>query len=110
VEWQGVASTVVTVTRKSLDRQRLQIKILAAYERLADSVEKTRGHDSRMVKKVKAIAIRDDLVDRGHLGKDDDTGKVTGAARKQFDRAKEDLIDDGLMVETAGLIRKIRDF
>lgn len=74
-----------------------------AFERHADPVTPTAGHDDKPVKKVSVDAIRDDLRDRGFLDKDE-AGNLTNNARQNFHRAKRKLLEGGAFFEQGGLI------
>jgi hypothetical protein len=65
--------------------------VLHAYDRLADAVETTSGLGGERVRKVSVEKLRDELKSRGFF-ETNDTGGVTPAARKQFQRAKAVLI------------------
>jgi hypothetical protein len=108
-EWQGAACKVVKMSKRSIEMQRLHAAFVATYERLADAVEKTPGLDGKPVRKVATKEIRDAMADRGFLNLDDD-GKLDSTERGKYRKAKGDLIADGLIVESAGMIWKIRDF
>jgi hypothetical protein len=97
------------MSKRSLEMQRLHTPFITTYERLSDGAAKTPGLDGRMVRKVAAKDIRDAMADRGYLDLDDE-GKLDQTQRKHFSRAKGDLTADGLIVEAAGMIRKLRDF
>ncbi len=75
----------------------------AAYDRLADGVEKSAGFDGAQVIKVKVDAVRDEMKSRGYLDKDE-KGRVTAASRKAFGRAKMALLEAKRFVEAEGLI------
>jgi hypothetical protein len=62
-----------------------------AYERLADGVRKSHGLDAKLVRKVRADAVRDELKSRGFLDVDDN-GKMTAPARHIFRNAKAKLL------------------
>jgi hypothetical protein len=81
----------------------LKRAILDAYDRLADAVDKTRGLDGAPVKKVSVDALRDEVKRRGFL-ETKDTGGVAPAARKQWERAKTDLLALRRLIELDGLV------
>jgi hypothetical protein len=80
---------------------------VAAYHRLADSVEKTPGFDGKPVIKVEIAKVRDELKSRGALERNDKGGDgLSATGRTHFRRAKMSLLDSGGWVEKDGLIWK----
>ena len=69
----------------------LRIEMLAAYDRLADMLPKSAGFDGAPVRKLPVEKLRDELKSRGFL-EAKDSGGLTEAARKQFQRAKAGLL------------------
>lgn len=78
----------------------------AAYDRLADGVEKSAGFNGAPVLKVKSDAIRDELKRRGYLDTND-KGHVTAASRQTLRRAKTALLDGKRFVENDGEVWRI---
>jgi AAA domain len=77
-------------------------KFLETYDRLADGVTKTPGHDGKPVSKVSVDAIREEMARKGFLKKDGDAVSSTG--RSDFHRAKIEQINKGKLTEDDGLI------
>ena len=69
----------------------LKTAMLDAYDRLADGVETTAGFNGASVRKVSVEKLRDELKTRGFL-EVNDSGVITAAARKQFQRGKASLL------------------
>jgi hypothetical protein len=65
--------------------------LLDAYDRLADGVSPTAGFNGAPVRKLPVDTLREELKTRGFL-EVDDSGAITAAARKQFQRAKAALL------------------
>ena len=79
---------------KTADKSNIEIlkhAIMDAYDRLADGVSTTAGFNGAPVRKVSVEKLRDELKTRGFLEMND-SGVITVAARKQFQRAKAALL------------------
>lgn len=81
----------------------ITFEFLKAYDRLADGIPKTPGLDGNPVIKVLVDAIRDEMKSRGFLEKNDKDG-LTSAGRSDFQRAKNDLLQAGKLIESDGFI------
>jgi hypothetical protein len=78
----------------------LRHELLDAYDRLADA-----GFDTaKGPAKVRVVAVRDALKDRGLLDIDDETLQITPTGRTRFRRAKSELIGSKTLIELKGLI------
>jgi hypothetical protein len=78
----------------------LRHELLDAYDRLADA-----GFDTaKGPAKVRIVAVRDALKDRGLLDIDDETLQITPTGRTRFRRAKSELIGSKTLIELKGLI------
>ena len=77
---------------------------LLAYDRLADTVEKTPGLNGNPVRKVSAGAIRDELRSRGFLDAEGTKGGITATSRSHLLRAKAQLLKTGKLVEKDGCL------
>lgn len=95
-----------TTGRRSDDVAKLKRAIADAYERLADTVEKTPGFDGHPVRKIEIDKLRDEVKGRGWLDTMK-TGGITGASRMLFLRAKTDLVASGRYIENGGLFWKL---
>jgi hypothetical protein len=109
VEWAGVSTVVTNMTKQSLKTLQMQARFLGTYEKLADAVEKTRGHDGKLVKKVRVDAIRDELEKNGWLTRDE-KGHLTSTAKSDFKRAREATLESSVMVQEHDLIWRISLF
>jgi hypothetical protein len=98
--WSGGAAGKRT---KRSPHEQLKAMILTFYDQLADDVEPSSGFDGAPVRKVRTDDLRDKLKTRGFLDAKD-TGGLTENSRKQFSRAKTDLLTAQTLVENGGLI------
>jgi len=106
----GLAATTTPGPKKSAARSEidvLKVELLAAYDRLADGLPTSPGFDGAAVRKLSVDKLRDELKSRGFL-EISDSGGLTAAARKQFQRAKAALLaaPKPHLFEKAGLIWK----
>lgn len=76
--------------------KRKQAWFLEALDEIAGGVTASPGHTGQPVYKVKLLAIRDHMLNRGHL-EADDNGKITGAERTALTRTKQDLVAAGII-------------
>jgi hypothetical protein len=86
----GWTSQPANVTPKEGIIERKRIWLVDAYNTLAGDVPLTQDHNGRPVRKVPIAAIRETMVKRGHLEKED--GKLPPRERTNFQRAREGLI------------------
>ena len=90
----------VPKTDKRPEATILRHELLAAYDRLADV-----GFDTpKGPVKVRTVAVRDALKDRGLLDINDETLQITPTGRTRFRRAKTELIGSKTLTELKGLI------
>jgi hypothetical protein len=83
---------------------------VAAYERLADGVEKKPGLNGKPVLKVEVDKLRDELKSRGFLERNPKTGDgLTTTGRTHWRRAKTRLLDSGRFIEKDGLIWRVAE-
>jgi len=107
VEWSDTPIVIEEkASGKNNEAAALKKAFSAAYERLADSVEKSAGFDGAPVRKVTVDAVRDEMKSRGYLDKDE-KNRVTAAGRKAFGRAKMALLDAKRFIEADGLVWRI---
>jgi hypothetical protein len=84
--------------RSSPDVEHIKSAILAAYDRLADSIAPSPGLNGASVRKVSVNALRDEVKSRGFLDLDE-KGRISGSSRKHFQRAKTHLIANNRLIE-----------
>jgi AAA domain-containing protein len=95
-----VDPTAQPATDKRPEATILRHELLDAYDRLADA-----GFDAaKGPAKVRVVAVRDALKDRGLLDIDDETLQITPTGRTRFRRAKSELIGSKTLTELKGLI------
>jgi hypothetical protein len=78
-----------------------------AYARLSDGIEPCPGFDGAPVRKVAIDKLRDEVRSRGFL-EISDTGAISPGARKQFQRAKLDLIASKRFIEADGAFWRLK--
>jgi hypothetical protein len=88
---------------KRSTRDIVRNQMLAAYDRLADAVPSETGFAHEPVRKVKIATLRDELRNRGILELDD-KGSLSSSSRSDFRRARLDLINSRMFVESGGFI------
>jgi hypothetical protein len=105
----GWSATGAEITKPSPGRQSeqsgLKIAILSAYDRLADTVSTSAGHDGAPVRKISVERLRDEVKSRGFL-ESKDTGGLTTTARSHFHRAKAGLLSSRRLFEESGFVWK----
>jgi len=74
-----------------------------AYDRLSAGVATSPGLNGAPVRKIPVDKLRDELKSRGFLAVDD-TGKITNTSRSHFSRAKADLLNKQVLIESEGQI------
>jgi AAA domain len=92
--------------QRSDDVAKIRRALLEAYERLAGDVDRVPGFDAKPVRKAEINRLRDEVRSRGFL-ETDDNGSITAAARKQFQRAKVDIVESKRFIESAGKFWKL---
>jgi hypothetical protein len=102
-EWQreGAQRSAKAATAEEVMRN----AILEAYEHLCDGIVPSRGFNGQPVRKIKAEALRDQVKTRGFLDIDE-KGRIRGASREAYRRAKGKLLGSRppKLVEDGGLI------
>ena len=89
--WTSIGEASATKKSARSDVELIERALLDAYDRLADGISETAGLDGAPVRKVSVEKLRDELKSRGLL-EAKDSGGLTDAARKQFQRAKVALL------------------
>jgi hypothetical protein len=90
-------------SRKRGAHDTIQVAVLDAYDRLADSVDRRLGFNGKPVLKVSVDRLREEVRNRGFLDTDD-RRNITDASRKSFSRAKASLLACERLIEADGLI------
>jgi hypothetical protein len=101
--WRFEPASKTTNGGKENEADIIARRYLTTYDMLADGVEKTHGLDGKLVIKVPADTIRDELKSRGFLDAEGPKGGITAVSRKLLQRAKSELLKNKL-VEKDGLI------
>jgi len=86
----GWISEPANVTPKERISDRKRIWFIDVYNTMAEDVPLTPGYNGAPARKVLITAIRETMVKRGHLAKED--GKLPYRERVAFHRARGDLI------------------
>jgi hypothetical protein len=108
--WASDDAAIVTLKggKRSGEVRQMRSWFLTTYERLIDNVATSPGHNGSPVKKVHIDQIRDEMVSRGYLDRDD-KGRVSNTSRTHLRRAKLDLITEHVITELDGMVWKIKD-
>jgi len=94
--------------RRSDDVAKVKRALVDAYERLADSADKTTGFDGAPVKKVEVDKLRDEVRSRGFLETKEENNTLTSTGRSHFRRAKTELIVSKRFIEADGKFWRLR--
>jgi hypothetical protein len=107
--WVEIAGVEAKSKSERTDIFNIKVAMVQTYDMLADGLPTSPGLDGALVRKLPVEKLRDELKSHGLL-ETNDTGGLTAAARKQFQRAKASLLSGSKprLIEREGLIWKCR--